>query len=133
MGWQQGKKLIIKPAAGPAKSFDDAPHHVQGRRLLVDVSGVLHKAVRKGAKQVALTGTSSEAEEYVASYVDSIFQLGATPVLVFDGCRYPPKKATQDSRRAAAAAAKTEAERLEQAGQILKFYMEKVSFCSGTS
>ena len=47
MGWLQGKKLIIKPAAGAAKSFDDEPHHMQGRRLLVDVSGVLHKAKRR--------------------------------------------------------------------------------------
>lgn len=117
MGWKDGKKLIIKPAAGERKSFDAEPHHVQGRRLLVDVSGVLHKAVRRGAKQVAMTGTSSDAEEYVAQYIESLLQLGAIPIMVFDGCRYPPKKVTQDSRRKAATEARTEAQRLEQAGK----------------
>ena len=120
MGWLHGKRLIIKPAAGPTKSLDAEPHHVCGRRLLVDVSGVLHKAICRGARSVAMTGTSPEAEQYVASYIDSLFQLGAKPILVFDGCRYPPKKATQDGRRAAAAASKTEAERLEQAGLTAK-------------
>ena len=117
MGWKDGKKLIIKPAAGERKSFDAEPQHVQGRRLLVDVSGVLHKAVRRGAKQVAMTGTSSDAEEYVAQYIESLLQLGAIPIMVFDGCRYPPKKVTQDSRRKAATEARTEAQRLEQAGK----------------
>ena len=84
MGWDGGKRLIIKPAAGPPKSFDAEPHHLQGRRLLVDVSGVLHKAARRGAKQVVLSGTSSDAEEYVAQYIQAIFQMGAEPVLVFD-------------------------------------------------
>ena len=45
---------------------------MQGKRLLIDISGVLHKVARRGARQVAMSGTSADAEEYVAIYLDSI-------------------------------------------------------------
>ena len=45
---------------------------MQGKRLLIDISGVLHKVARRGARQVAMSGTSADAEEYAVIYLDSI-------------------------------------------------------------
>jgi len=81
---------IEGPAVGP---FWD------GRRLAVDVSGWLHKAKLRDAAEVVSTGVSDKAVSYMIQMVEGLLGLGATPVLVFDGASYPPKQATQDSRR----------------------------------
>ena len=82
MGWLNGKKLIIRPADGATKSLDNEPHVTcKGGcswpyLFIQSVCRVLHKASRRDARSVAMTGTSSEAQQYVARYIDSMFQLG---------------------------------------------------------
>ena len=46
---------------------------------------------------------------YVVNMIEGVLGLGAIPVLVFDGDRYPPKLATQQGRRDDAANAEREA------------------------
>ena len=60
------------PAAGPPKELDSgADPYIVDKRLINDISGVLHKACRRNAKAVVLNGTSAEAELYVADYLQS--------------------------------------------------------------
>ena len=61
MGWKDGLKLILKPAAGAPVPLDTGSNSVCGKVLANDISGVLHKACRRDAKTVVQTGTSPEA------------------------------------------------------------------------
>ena len=100
MGWKNGKKEVIVPAAGGTIVLDEpgAPV-VPGKRLINDISGVLHKASKRDAKTVVLEGTSKAAEQYIADYLDSQYALAASAIVVFDGAPYPPKLSTQEARR----------------------------------
>ena len=117
MGWKDGLKLILKPAGGEPVSLDMGASSVASKVLANDISGVLHKACRRDPRTVVMTGTSPEAERYVADYLDVQYGLGATAVVVFDGAGYPPKRATQAARRSQAAAYTAQAEEKEKAGK----------------
>ena len=117
MGWKSGKREIIKPAAGEPKVLDaDGVDGVVGTTLLLDISGVQHKASRRDARTVVLSGTSAEAERYVADYLESVAALGAQAVPIFDGAPYPPKLATQTARRTDQKSFAKQAREAEDAG-----------------
>lgn len=98
MGVSQLLVLVLRVAGTRIEGPAVGPFWA-GRRLAVDVSGWLHKAKLRDAAEVVSTGVSDKAVSYMIQMVEGLLGLGATPVLVFDGASYPPKQATQDSRR----------------------------------
>ena len=120
MGWGSGngKGEVINPAAGdPTICGSSDEHPFKGKLVLVDVSGLGHKASKHGAAEVVRHGTSDQQQEYVRKRIASVAAEGGTPVLVLDGRKYPPKLATQTDRRAKQKAARQKAEQATACGR----------------
>jgi hypothetical protein len=120
MGWGAGtaKKEVLNPAAGEVVicgNSDEHPFH--GKFVLIDVSGLGHKASKHGAAEVVRVGISAQQQEYVRKRIASVAAEGGTPVLVLDGRGYPPKLDTRNDRREKQAAAKQQAEAAALAGK----------------
>ena len=97
MGWGSGKakQEILDVAVGPIVSIDAGYNPFDGRYVLIDISGLAHKAAKKQPRQVAREGTSLQQQQYVLRHIESIVGEGGNPVLVLDGKAYPPKAATR--------------------------------------
>jgi len=108
MGIPDLLKLVLR-TAGRQVDLSADPDFCKDKRLAIDTSGWLHKAIRRDSKNVVLKGTSDAALGWMKTSTEALLGLGAIPVHVFDGGRYPPKLATQQSRRDTAAAAEQEA------------------------
>ena len=120
MGWGAGtaKKEVLNPASGEVVicgNSDEHPFH--GKFVLIDVSGLGHKASKHGAAEVVRVGISAQQQEYVRKRIASVAAEGGTPVLVLDGRGYPPKLDTRNDRREKQAAAKKQAEAAALAGK----------------
>lgn len=118
MGWGSGcgKAEVINPAAGDCVACGVSEHHpFHGKTVLIDISGLAHKAAKRDARTVVRDGTSLQQQEYVRKRIASVAAEGGRPVLVLDGRAYPPKLATRDDRRSKAAAAQQRAELLDSA------------------
>ena len=119
MGWGSGsgKAEVLKAVSDPIVAFSSSDDHpFNGKLVFIDVSGLAHKASKKDAATIVREGTSCTQPDYMRLQIRSVAAEGGTPVLVLDGRAYPPKLATCDARRKAAAAARVEAERLQQLG-----------------
>jgi len=101
MGFLEALKLLLRPNA----EVRDVRDAVGGSTWAIDISGWLFKGCRRAAKEVTLHGTAAAAEQCVINLLESVREEGGTPIAVFDGAAYPPKKATQDARRAGRAEA----------------------------
>ena len=121
MGWGNGsgKREVLDPAGGEViVCGSDGEHAFKGKLVFIDVSGLAHKASKKDAATVVREGTSQRQRDYVTKQIDSVAAEGGRPVLVLDGRAYPPKLATRADRRQKAAAARREAEQLQQSGSL---------------
>ena len=121
MGWGSGcgKGEVLNPAVGePIICGSDSEHPFRNKLVFIDVSGLAHKASKKDAATVVREGMSGAQQNYMRAQIASVAAEGGTPVLVLDGRAYPPKLATRTARREAAEAARLEAERLTQGGQL---------------
>ena len=117
MGWGSGsgKGEVLNAAVGDAViRGSNCDHPFRNKLVFIDVSGLAHKASKKDAASVVREGTSLAQQNYMRKQIASVAAEGGTPVLVLDG--RPPKLATRDARRKAAAAARVEAQRLQQLG-----------------
>ena len=114
MGWGSGdaKKAILNPASGGLRSCADGSSPFRGKDVLIDISGLAHKAAKRDATEVAQHGTSAEQQQYLRMELESIRGEGGRPVLVLDGRAYPPKFLTRQKRRTAASDAKKKAQHL---------------------
>ena len=120
MGWGAGtaKKEVLNPAAGEVVICGNSNEHpFHGKFVLIDVSGLGHKASKHGAAEVVRVGISAQQQEYVRKRIASVAAEGGTPVLVLDGRGYPPKLDTRNDRREKQAAAKQQAEAAALAGK----------------
>ena len=120
MGWGTGvgKKEVLNPAAGDVVicgNSDEHPFH--GKLVLIDVSGLGHRASKHGAAEVVRMGTSAQQQDYVRKQIASVAAEGGYPVLVLDGRGYPPKLDTRSTRREKAEAARQEAEAAARLGK----------------
>ena len=120
MGWGSGAALkeVLKPATGDVVHIDAGYNPFAGRKVLIDISGLAHKASKKQARQVALEGTSQRQQQYVLRHLEALVAEGGTPVLVLDGRAYPPKAAERAKRRSDRAGAVQKARQAEQAGDV---------------
>ena len=119
MGWGSGsgKGEVLNAAVGDAIICgSNGDHPFRNKLVFIDVSGLAHKAAKKDAATVVRDGVSAAQMNYIRKQIGSVAAEGGTPVLVLDGRAYPPKLATRQARREAAAAAQAEAERLTQLG-----------------
>ena len=90
---------IIKPAAGGKTDLAANRDAVWGRRIGVEVAGWLHRASKRGAREVCIYGESKEAIMYVCERISALLGEGGKPIVVFDGDRsYEAKQATQEKR-----------------------------------
>ena len=120
MGWGSGngKAEVLNHAAGDVVVCgDNGAHPFAGKHVLIDVSGLAHKAAKKDAATVVRDGVSPRQLQYVRARVESVAAEGGTPVLVLDGRAYPPKLATRKSRSDERAAALLAAQAAERAGK----------------
>jgi exonuclease 1 len=115
MGWGSGqaKRAILDVAAGPVLSFEDDYNPYDGKFVLIDVSGLAHKASKKQPKQVVREGKSTQQQQYVTRRIEAVVGEGGTPVLVMDGRAYPPKEQTRRQRRTGRDESRRTAETLE--------------------
>lgn len=121
MGWGSGngKAEVLNPAAGDPIICGGADEHpFNGKLVLIDVSGLGHKASKHGAAEVVRHGKSEQQQEYVRKRVASVAAEGGTPVLVLDGRAYPPKLQTRSDRRDKQAAARQKAEEAAASGKV---------------
>jgi len=68
MGWGGGcgKAEVINPAAGDCVACGVSEHHpFHGKTVLIDISGLAHKAAKRDARTVVHDGTSLQQQEYV--------------------------------------------------------------------
>ena len=73
---------------------------MQGRTVGVEIAGWLHRACKRGAKEVCAHGVSQEAVLYITQRLAALLGEGAKLVVVFDGDRsYEAKAETQAKRR----------------------------------
>ena len=100
MGTKNAVSAVLKPASGGVLSLALHTFIMMGRWIGVEVSGWLHRACKRGAREVVETGVSQEAILLVTSRVTAMLGEGAKVLLVFDGDRgYEAKAETQASRR----------------------------------
>ena len=111
MGWGSGnaKKEIIDVAGSGLLDSNLVGSPFLNKDVLIDVSGLAHKASKRGAKEVAVHGTSTEQQQYIRMQIETVAAEGGRPILVLDGRPYPPKVTTRAERRAKSAAAQQEA------------------------
>ena len=100
MGTAGAVAQVIKPACGRPKDLAHAPEVLEGRTVGVEISGWLHRACKRGAKEVCEHGVSKEAVLYVTQRLSALMGEGARVVAVFDGDRsFAAKADTQEKRR----------------------------------
>ena len=102
MGWGSGnaKKEIIDVAGSGILDIEDVGSPFANKDVLIDISGIAHKASKRGQREVALHGTSLDQQEYMRKQIESVAAEGGRPVLILDGRAYPPKLTTRAERRA---------------------------------
>ena len=85
MGWGNGagKREVLDPAGGGLRSCDSDGSPFEGKDVLIDVSGVAHKASKRGCKSVVLHGTSDEQQEYVRTLVIRYMELESEHAALF--------------------------------------------------
>ena len=112
MGWGggSGKKQVLDPASGGLRSASEDGSPFKDRFVLIDISGLAHRAAKQQPVTVAREGVSVQQQQYVRRYLESVVGEGGRPVVVLDGKAYPPKAATRATRRADQAQARASAD-----------------------
>ena len=115
MGWGggSGKKQVLDPASGGLRSASEDGSPFKDRFVLIDISGLAHRAAKQQPVTVAREGVSVQQQQYVRRYLESVVGEGGRPVVVLDGKAYPPKAATRATHRADQAQARASAEEAE--------------------
>ena len=100
MGTDSACKWVVIPSTGGPTLLKDHPEVMLGRNVGVEISGLLHRAAKRGAREVVEHGVSKEAVLYVTTRISALLGEGAKPLIVFDGDRaFEAKAATQHKRR----------------------------------
>ena len=91
MGWGNGsgKKEVLDPAGSGIFPCEHDGSPFLNKDVLIDISGIAHKASKRSPKEVVVHGTSAEQQEYVRKSIEAVSGEGGRPILVLDGRAYP--------------------------------------------
>ena len=83
MGWGAGnaKKEVLDVAGSGLLDANITGSPFFNKDVLIDVSGIAHKAAKRSPKQVVLHGTSDAQKDYVLKRIEAVAGEGGRPIL----------------------------------------------------